>query len=106
MNGDAHYKYQDREAAYHHESIVQPETNESVRHHRSQYRDRKEFLSSNALQVVGPSASRQKERQVIGIDLDQENRGEGHDDIHNSDEDRDIGAQPRNHVGKDIIAIV
>jgi hypothetical protein len=43
---------------------------------------------------------------VIGIDLDQENRGKGHDDVHNSDEDRDVGTQPRNHVGKDIVAVV
>lgn len=41
-----------------------------------------------------------------GINLDQENWGESHDDIHNSDEDRDIGTQLGNHIGQDIIAIV
>lgn len=43
---------------------------------------------------------------MIGADLDQKNRGKGHDYIHNGDEDRDIGTQPRNHVGKDIVAVV
>ena len=43
---------------------------------------------------------------VIGINLDQENWGEGHDDVHNSDENRDIGTQPRDDVGKDIVAVV
>ena len=41
-----------------------------------------------------------------GVNLDQENRGKGHDDIHNGDEDRDIGTQPRDHAGKDLIAVV
>lgn len=43
---------------------------------------------------------------MVGNDLDHENRGKGHDDIHNGDEDRDIGTQPRNNVGKDIVAVV
>jgi len=43
---------------------------------------------------------------VVGVNLDQENRGKGHDDIHNSDEDGDIGTQPRNHVGQDIVTVV
>ena len=43
---------------------------------------------------------------VISIDLNQENRGEGHDDVHNSDENRNIGTQPGNRVGKDIVAVV
>jgi len=77
-----------------------------VRCHRNQYRNRKELLSSNTLQVVGISELTKKEEQVIGVNLNQENWGEGHDDVHDSDEDRDIGTQPRNHVGKDIVAIV
>ena len=76
-----------------------------MRCHRNQYRSRKEFLSSNALHVVGISKPTESQ-VVISIDLDQENRGEGHDDVHNGDEDRDIGTQPRNHVGKDIVAVV
>jgi len=76
-----------------------------VRHYRNQYRSRKEFLSSNALHVVG--VSKPTESEVgIRINLDQENRGEGHDDVHNGDENRNIGTQPRNHVGKDIVAVV
>ena len=43
---------------------------------------------------------------MIGTNLDQENRREGHDDIDNGDEDRDIGTQPGNHVGKDIVTVV
>lgn len=46
---DIHDEYQDRDAAHSNESIIQPETNESVRYDRSQYRNRKEFLSSNVL---------------------------------------------------------
>lgn len=76
-----------------------------MRCHRDRYRSRKELLSSNALQVVGISELA-KEGRVIGVNLDQENRGKGHDDIHNSDEDGDIGTQPRNHVGQDIVTVV
>ena len=47
-----------------------------------------------------------KERQAIGANLDQENRGKGHNNVHNSDEDRDIGTQPGNHVGKDIVTVI
>lgn len=49
--------------------------------------------------------NRWKER-LIGIDLDQKDRGESHDDVHNSDEDRDIRTQLWNHIGKDIVAVV
>ena len=76
-----------------------------MRCYRSKYRSRKEFLSSNALQVWGISEL-QKERRAVGTNLDQENRREGHDDIHDGDEDRDVGARPRNHVGKDSVTVV
>lgn len=52
---DVHDEYKDRDAAHCYESIVQPESNEYMRRHRGQHRSRKDFLSSDALQVVGVS---------------------------------------------------
>lgn len=64
------------------------------------------FLPTRYMFYVGRQRTDGTKRLVIGIDLDQENRGESHYDIHNSDEDGDIGTQFRNHIGKDIIAVV
>lgn len=47
-----------------------------------------------------------KEKRLIDNDLNQKNRRKSHDDIHDGDEDRDIGTQLRNYIGKDIIAVV
>lgn len=64
------------------------------------------FFLPTRCQVVERASARRQEEGSIGIDLNQKNRGESHDDIHNSDEDRDIGTQLWNHIGKDIVAVV
>jgi hypothetical protein len=64
------------------------------------------FFLPTRYKLWGTSANRQRERQVIGVNLDQKNRRKSHDDIHNSDEDRDIGTQLRNNVGKDIVTVI